>query len=232
MLTAAIPARSQHTWDTLDRIAIIESGEPLLPIPSTHNLKQNPIYFQQNIAYALDICVARQSVLHKLQQAADLLPKHLGIMVLDAWRPREVQQAVQDEVAHIIKSRYPHLSPVEQQHLLSEFVAPVGPNFISPHLTGGSVDITLFELATGKWLDMGSDFDEPTARSHTHFYETQPAHPARDNRRLLYFVMTQVGFSNLPTEWWHFDYGNPNWAYYHQQSHAIYGEIHWDTTAC
>ena len=28
------------------------------------------------------------------------------------------------------------------------------------------------------------------------------------NRRLLWNVMTQVGFSNYPEEWWHFDFGN------------------------
>ena len=119
----------------------------------------------------------------------------------------------------------------DQQEILSDFVAPVGPNFISPHLTGGSVDITLFDVATGEWLDMGADFDEPTERSYTHFYEDQPEHMACTNRRLLYSVMTAAGFSNLPTEWWHFDYGNPLWAHYNQQNHAIYGAAHWESAA-
>ena len=26
--------------------------------------------------------------------------------------------------------------------------------------------------------------------------------------------MLQAGFTNLPTEWWHFDYGNKFWAFY------------------
>lgn len=228
MLLAPIPTQAPHNWEDIEKIPIIDSNEPLQMVPNTENLKQFPIYFDHSVAHAINICVARQSVVQKLQQAADLLPDHLGIVVLDAWRSRAVQQAVQDEVGDIIKIKYPNLSLIEQQQLLAQFVAPVRADFISPHLTGGSVDITLFERESGQWLNMGADFDEPTERSYTHFYEAQPEHSACHNRRLLYAVMTQVGFSNLPTEWWHFDYGNPLWAHHNQQNHAIYGAAHWE----
>lgn len=229
MPISPIPKLAQYGWDKLKDIAIVESNEPLKTIPNNKNLKQFPIYSDYNVPYAMDVCVARHSVIQKLQQAADLLPDHLGIVVLDAWRSRTVQQGVRDQIAEIIKIKYQDLNLAEQQHLLSQFAAPVSPDFVSPHLTGGSVDITLFEIETGDWLDMGADFDEPTERSYTHFYEAYPEHPACNNRRLLYSVMTQVGFTNLPTEWWHFDYGNPLWAHYNQQSHALYGAAHWDT---
>lgn len=217
MLISSIPTSTQHSWKNIENISIIESNESLLTIPNTENLKQFPIYFDHNIPHAINICVARHSVTQRLQQAANLLPDHLGILVLDAWRSRAVQKAIQEEVGNTIKIKYPHLSVSEQQQLLSDFVAPARADFISPHLTGGSVDITLFERETGEWLDMGADFDEPTERSHTHFYEDQPEHPACQNRRLLYSVMSNVGFTNLPTEWWHFDYGNPLWAYYNNK---------------
>ena len=229
MPISPIPKLAQYDWDKLKDIAIVESDEPLKTIPNNKNLKQFPIYSDYNVPYAMDVCVARHSVIQKLQQAADLLPDHLGIVVLDAWRSRTVQQGVRDQIAETIKIKYPNLNLAEQQHLLSQFAAPVSPDFVSPHLTGGSVDITLFEIETGDWLDMGADFDEPTERSYTHFYEAYPEYPACNNRRLLYSVMTQVGFTNLPTEWWHFDYGNPLWAHYNQQSHALYGAAHWDT---
>lgn len=224
----SIPNMAQYDWGKLKNITIAESGEPLDVIPNSENLKQFPIYFEHNVPHAMDTCVARESVIQKLQQAADLLPDHLGIIVLDAWRSRTVQQGVREEIGNIIKVKYPHLSPVEQEELLSKFAAPVSPDFISPHLTGGSVDITLFEIETGNWLDMGGDFDEPTERSYTSFYEEHPEHPACHNRRLLYSVMMQVGFTNLPTEWWHFDYGNTLWAHYNKQDHAIYGAAHWE----
>ena len=29
---------------------------------------------------------------------------------------------------------------------------------------------------------------------------------------MLYNVMTAAGFANLPSEWWHYDYGDNMWA--------------------
>lgn len=34
------------------------------------------------------------------------------------------------------------------------------------------------------------------------------------NRRLLYNIMTKVGFTNLPSEWWHYDYYDRFYAFY------------------
>ena len=34
----------------------------------------------------------------------------------------------------------------------------------------------------------------------------------KENRRLLYSAMIDTGFTNLPSEWWHYDYGDENWA--------------------
>jgi D-alanyl-D-alanine dipeptidase len=28
--------------------------------------------------------------------------------------------------------------------------------------------------------------------------------------------MIKAGFTNLPTEWWHYDYGDKFWAYYNK----------------
>jgi len=36
--------------------------------------------------------------------------------------------------------------------------------------------------------------------------------------------MIEVGFSNLPSEWWHYEYGDKNWAYI-QGKPAVYDGI-------
>jgi D-alanyl-D-alanine dipeptidase len=41
--------------------------------------------------------------------------------------------------------------------------------------------------------------------------------------------MHQQGFTNLPSEWWHFDYGDQLWAYYGAHPHAHYGPAELDT---
>lgn len=64
-------------------------------------------------------------------------------------------------------------------------------------------------------LEMGTVFDGVHLETATRFYEE--LNPARlgdkewqclKNRRLLWNVMIEVGFSNYAEEWWHFDLGN------------------------
>jgi hypothetical protein len=109
-----------------------------------------------------------------------------------------------------------------------------------PHSTGGSVDVILVEKSkidvdSDYWLrdaiiDFGADFDEMThpeyrdTRSYTEFYEKSDGNEAAlDNRRLLYNVMTQAGFTNYPFEYWHYDFGNQFHALSSGNNVAFYG---------
>ena len=64
-----------------------------------------------------------------------------------------------------------------------------------------------------------------TDRTQTVYYEKKPEEEIIRNRRLLYHVMTENGFTNLPSEWWHYDYGDRFWAYYNQKS-ILYDEVY------
>ena len=46
---------------------------------------------------------------------------------------------------------------------------------------------------------------------------------AAKNRQLLVDVMTSVGFSNYPGEWWHYSYGESAWALRTGAPFAVYG---------
>ena len=74
------------------------------------------------------------------------------------------------------------------------------------HSSGGAVDLTLAD-EQGRPLDMGCGFDEFTPLAATNALENANT-PARDNRRLLYTVMINAGFTNYAAEWWHFDFGD------------------------
>lgn len=96
----------------------------------------------------------------------------------------------------------------------------------SPHNTGGAVDLTL-AYEDGSQAPMGTEFDDFSVRAATAYFEnksglTGQEKEFRDNRRILFYALTQVGFTNYREEWWHFDYGNQFWAT-QNKSHAIYG---------
>ena len=103
-----------------------------------------------------------------------------------------------------------------------------GENSPSPHSTGGAVDLTLIFSDTRQPLYMGGIFDDLTEDAWTDGFERRaPAsmsdEEARANRRLLYWSMTEAGFANNPTEWWHYSWGDQLWARLYGQSAAHYG---------
>ena len=59
-------------------------------------------------------------------------------------------------------------------------------------------------------LDFGTAFDFAGQQSALTFCETDDSlgQTAKDNRRMLYSVMTQAGFEPYAEEWWHFNSGN------------------------
>ncbi len=161
-------------------------------------------------------------------------PAHPGgvrLVVLDAWRPFAVQQYLYDSLSSALAAHYPRAGEAELERLTRQFVSPPSSSreAPSPHLTGGAVDVTLCD-AQGRWLDMGSAFDEAVPASYTAYFERLAEPDARqrrvrDHRRLLYHAMLDAGFSNLPSEWWHYDFGDQLWAWHTGATQALFGPV-------
>ena len=66
----------------------------------------------------------------------------------------------------------------------------------------------------GEELEMGTLFDEFNEKTETDYFEHNDGETIRNNRRLLYNIMVSAGFTNLPSEWWHYDYLDRFYAYY------------------
>lgn len=128
----------------------------------------------------------------------------LGIKVFDAYRP---QQAVDHFVAWAedladtrMKGRY--YPNVEKANLFRDgYIAAR-----SGHSRGSTLDLTLFDLASGRELDMGTpwDFFDLTSWGESDAVSVQQ----RANRALLRALMSKHGFMPLSEEWWHFTLEN------------------------
>ncbi|WP_207061046.1 M15 family metallopeptidase [Motiliproteus sp. SC1-56] len=234
----AIAERPMPDWAAVARIPIRDNHEPLVPCGlSDGRIRVYPAYYQLGVPGALPDCHLREGVYERLLAAAQSLPKGVRLVLLDGWRPFAVQQYLFETLNDILAKQRPELSPSRRLAWARELVAP--PSFEadhpSPHLTGGAVDLTLCDEA-GRLLPMGSRFDEATARAHTAYFEARTNLSAdervmRDNRRLLYQTMASVGFSNLPSEWWHYDFGDQLWADAHGEAQACYGATRVQTLA-
>jgi D-alanyl-D-alanine dipeptidase len=74
----------------------------------------------------------------------------------------------------------------------------------SKHNRGCAVDLSLYDLATGKEVQMPSGYDEMTKRAYADYPGGTPKE--HELRALLRQAMEKQGFTVNPTEWWHFDY--------------------------
>lgn len=74
----------------------------------------------------------------------------------------------------------------------------------SRHNRGCAIDMTIVDKATGKELQMPSDYDAMQKES---WPSTPVADPQiRKNREVLIQVMEKNGFKVYSTEWWHYDF--------------------------
>jgi D-alanyl-D-alanine dipeptidase len=115
-----------------------------------------------------------------------LRPRGFGLLVFDAYRPLSVTRTFWEEL------------PTEKRR----FVA--NPAKGSQHNRGCAVDVSLYELASGREVEMPSAYDEMTPRASPR-YEGGPPE-ARARRDLLRAAMESAGFKVNRGEWWHFDH--------------------------
>jgi zinc D-Ala-D-Ala dipeptidase len=74
----------------------------------------------------------------------------------------------------------------------------------SRHNRGCAIDLSLYNIATGKEVQMTGDYDEMTERSYPNY--TGGTTEQRQIRDLLRSEMEAHGFTVYEFEWWHFDY--------------------------
>ena len=72
----------------------------------------------------------------------------------------------------------------------------------SGHRRGGTVDLTLYDLATGELAPMGGDHDLMDPVSHHGATGITDAEAA--NRQHLRSIMEACGFMAYEREWWHY----------------------------
>lgn len=131
----------------------------------------------------------------------DVMAQGYRLKVFDAYRP-------QMAVDHFVRwaedlnatEMKPYFYPEIDKSLLFE------QGYIdakSGHSRGSTIDLTLFDMATGKEVDMGGTFDYFGELSHPDYTATLTEEQIA-NRNLLRDAMRRHGFKPLDTEWWHF----------------------------
>ena len=109
-----------------------------------------------------------------------------GLVIHDGYRPWAVTKIFWDA------------TPEDKK----QFVAD--PAQGSKHNRGCAVDLSIFDLKSGKIVEMPSGYDEMSERSHINY--TGGTDAARRLRDMLRSAMEAEGFAVYEPEWWHYDY--------------------------
>lgn len=129
-------------------------------------------------------CLAHRSTAEKIRNVNAVMNQHgYALLIWDAWRPSEAQQALWDAVQD------------------PDFVVPPSRE-LSWHCYGISIDLTLVKL-DGTPVAMPTGFDDFTPQAASNYQGGNPEIARRLS--LLQKAMRDAGFRTISKEWWHFD---------------------------
>ena len=93
---------------------------------------------------------------------------------------------------------------------------------VAGHPTGGAVDVRLAD-GSGIPVDMGTGVHDFSRDSYV--FSPFIGRESWQNRQLLRHSMMKAGFAPFDGEWWHFSYGDREWARFHGAAAAFYAAI-------
>ncbi len=109
-----------------------------------------------------------------------------GLLLFDGYRPWSVTKLFWE------------VTPPEKRAFVAD------PAKGSRHNRGCAIDLTLFDLATGREVEMPSPYDDMSERASPDYAGGTPEQ--RRARDLLRATLESEGFHVIENEWWHFDY--------------------------
>jgi len=167
--------------ELVELIALDSTIKTDLRYASDNNFMGVPLYPRNAKAYMQKPAAEAFLKAHK-----SLTAKGYGLWVFDSYRPWSVTKMFWDATP-------------DKFH---NFVAD--PSKGSRHNRGCAVDLTLYDLKTGKPVEMASGYDEFSDRAYPNYWGGTSQQ--RWHRELLRHTMEDAGFNVYEAEWWHFDY--------------------------
>ncbi len=179
--SALVPSRSiemAKKFDLVDVRAEIPDVAIDLRYATPNNVAGHAIYPQRMP------CLLRIETAEKLKKAQTVLrAQGYGLRIWDAYRPPEVQETLHKHGG----STGMFLSPKTGW---------------SRHCGGIAIDLTLVD-SHGREQRMPTYFDQDFAHASHHYVGNDPT--IKKNLNILKTAMKQAGFTQLESEWWHFD---------------------------
>jgi len=209
------------TYRQLLSVKVKEVGEPLVRV------KQIPFQYINIMSDMKKIIgnniIVRKSVYQKLLEAQKILinknPRY-SLLIMYGFRTLEIQTNRFIKRLSLLCKTY-FANPIQLYEQVHRSVAVPE---VAGHPTGGAIDICIIDNKTKKQIDFGSSAYDYSSKKY-YVFSNQVTKKQTTSRVLLRSIMIKVGFAPYDGEWWHFSYGDREWAYYYKKPYAIYDQI-------
>lgn len=202
-------------------IEAVDNGEPMVALGKT--AIQHRVFDKRMLEYTGQETYVRAGVRTRLEMAQAYLNHympHHRLEVVYGYRHPDIQLAAFEQIKQEIVENHPH--GWDENSLREEANYYIAAPENAGHPTGGAVDVCIKDTK-GREIDMGTGLHEFVKDSYTH--SPYISREAWLNRQKLRQCMTAAGFAPFDGEWWHFCYGDKEWAFYYNQANAIYEQI-------
>lgn len=146
--------------------------------------------------------------------------KDASLVITNVYRPLKVQEENFKKIFNDIKIKFPLLSKdeqIEKAHLMVAYPSVAG------HTTGGAVDLTIKIGDT--LLDMGCEIGDFSKEEYLQVRNPLITEDQFENRLILRKLMIKYDFAPFNGEWWHFSFGDREWAKIYNKEYAIYDAV-------
>src|ERR1051325_3528789 len=180
---AAAPPREEGTFRQPDLVELIKVDPTIkldIRYATANNFLGRPVYTEARAFLQRPAAEALRRVNRALRKQG------YGLVIHDGYRPWAVTKTFWDA------------TPEDKKIFVAD------PAKGSRHNRGCAVDLSMFDLKTGRVVEMPSGYDEMSERAHINY-----AGGSAESRRLretLRAAMEAEGFAVYEPEWWHYDY--------------------------
>jgi D-alanyl-D-alanine dipeptidase len=161
----------------------------------------------------------RSSVAEHVYEAAQYLPKRFRLILRAGHRPIAVQLKLLQSLVDEYTRNHHGATPEKALEHARTFVSDPSLK-LPPHCCGAAVDVDVLDTETDLLVDFGCQMNTDSEIAFLH--SDKISKQQRQSRMMLLEAMLRAGFASLPSEWWHYSYGDQNWAFFHKKDLALY----------
>ena len=214
-------------YKDLLNIKTIDNGEKMVNLSKLYKDLVCKYQQQDMINYLGEDIWVRQTVANKLQKISDSLKKikpEYRLKIVYGFRHPEIQKLYfekRKENLYINNSNINEDDLNEMTNSMTAFPETAG------HPTGGAVDVTITTNLGD--LDMGTNISDFNDIEKIKTYSKNINAEQKLNRKILHDLMIKEDFAPFYGEWWHFSYGDKEWAWFYDKRNAHYDQINFQT---